>query len=66
MLPIDYRAVLGVVAFLIAPVMVEFVGHGVLVQLDPKAWACGKVEIAIVNREWVLQVSLAKRYLFLA
>src|ERR1700694_2246644 len=65
-LPIDYRAVLGVVAFLIAPVMVELIGHGVLVELDPEARAGGQVEITIVNREWLLQVSLAERYLLLA
>src|ERR1700716_121537 len=65
-LPIDYRTVFGVIAFLIAPVMVEFVCHGVLVELNPEAGTCGQVQIAVVNREWLLQVSFAERYLLLA
>src|SRR2546427_7647784 len=65
-LPVHYRAVFGVVAFLISPVVVDLVGHPVLVQLDTQAWACGQVQIAVAHGEGLLQVSLAERDLLLA
>jgi hypothetical protein len=34
MLPVHDRAVVGVVRFLIAPVMADLVGHGSVVELD--------------------------------
>src|SRR6185369_229231 len=65
-LPIHYRAVLGIITFLVPPVMFDFIRHGVFVELDTEARAGGQIEIALANGEGFFQIALTERDLLLA
>src|SRR6266852_2040356 len=64
-LPVHHRPVLGIIALLIPPVMVDLICHGVLIELDAEARAGGQIEIAVVHREGLFQISFTKRDLLL-
>src|SRR5712692_2169637 len=65
-LPVHHGPILGIVALLIPPVMVDLICQGVLIELDAQAGAGGQIEIAVVDREGLFQVSFAERDLLLA
>src|SRR4051812_32535020 len=64
-LPIDHAAVVLIVAFLVPPIVANFVCHRILIQLDSETWSSWKLEIAFANFEWRFDVAFPERHLFL-
>src|SRR5687768_13980063 len=65
-LPIHHGAIVRVVGFAVAPVVVEFVGEGVFVELDAEARGGRDVDVAVAHLEGLLKVADAEGALFLA
>ena len=58
--PVDYGIILGVVALLVLPVMVDLIRHGVLVKLNTQARSRRKIQIAFPDCKRLLEITLSE------
>ena len=65
-LPVHYRTIVRVVAFLILPIVADFVFHRFFIEFNSQARPGWQVNISITNLERIFDVAIAQADLLLA